>query len=242
MVPQQYYDEKEECARTLHEGDGMRNTHNFLKACLIEAHLPARAHLLDLGCGQGGDLLKYRRKKLKSYRGIDLSHTAIERNRERMSSIHFRCRSRLECADFCNKAWEAAETYDAISCQFALQYAFQTEEVAARVIGRIATSLKDGGVLLGTVPVHEDAPSYAQVVVRLPGDDRECREPSARHADISRICAQAGLEEVLFCPFDEYFAAMRAEHGDLARRMRALAPPDPQNAVFVYRRRPRNAS
>ena len=77
MQAGEFYNTTEIRTRTLRDGDGVRNTHNFLKACLIEEHVPRRCHLLDLGCGQGGDLRKFARCALKSYRGIDVSHMSI---------------------------------------------------------------------------------------------------------------------------------------------------------------------
>jgi SAM-dependent methyltransferase len=238
MQAREYYNEKPEFIRRLNEGDGIRNTHNFIKARLIERFMPTRSHILDLGCGQGGDLLKYRRKRLKSYRGIDVSHTAIERNNERIVSINLRCRCKLECIDFCSRKWHTPNAYDVVSCQFALQYAFQSETMARNVIGQAATSLKDGGIFLGTIPVHDSASSFTQVQVKLPDDDRECLEYVADHKDIKRLCEEFSLEEILFDNFEGFYAKERATAAGLAIRMRALSPPDRHNAVFVYRKQP----
>ena len=238
MQAREYYNEKPEFIRKLDEGDGIRNTHNFIKARLIERFMPSRSHILDLGCGQGGDLLKYRRKRLKSYRGIDISHTAIERNNERITSIHLRCRCKLECIDFCSRMWQTPNAYDVVSCQFALQYAFHSENMARNVINQAANSLKDGGIFLGTIPVHESAPSFTQVRVKLPDDDRECLEFVAQHNDIKRLCEESMLEEILFENFEDFYVKERITAMGLAVRMRALSPPDRHNAVFVYRKQP----
>jgi mRNA (guanine-N7-)-methyltransferase len=238
MVPERYYNGKVEHRRTLNDGDGVRNTHNFIKACLIQEYVPSRSHLLDLGCGQGGDLLKYKRKHLKSYRGIDVSHRAIERNNARIVAIHLNCRVRLECANFCQKTWEQPSAYDAISCQFAIQYAFDSIETARRVIAQISASLKPERCLIGTVPVHRESPSYTQVVVKLPDDERECIEYSAHREQLKSLCAECGLEEVIFQGFDEFYEAAKKKSPALLHRMRAFIPPDSNNAVFVYRRVP----
>ena len=238
MIPRKYYNEKSEIFRHLHDGDGIRNTHNFIKARLVEQFVPYRAHLLDLGCGQGGDLLKYRRRNLKSYRGIDISHKAIERNNERIIAIKFRSRIKLECSDFSKREWQIPNSYDAVSCQFALQYAFQSEAKARFVINQVATSLKDEGFFLGTIPIHKSKPSFAEVIVKLPDDERECVEYNATHDDITRLCGECLLEEVLFEDFERFYAKERLKSPGLAHRMRAFTSPDVNNAVFVYRKKP----
>lgn len=236
MQADEFYDGTEVRTRTLREGDGVRNTHNFLKACLIDEHVPRRSHLLDLGCGQGGDLRKFARRTLKSYRGIDISHVSIEHNRERMSNIReFRCRSKLECIDFCETAWARAAVYDVVSCQFALQYAFATRETAHFVIKQIADSLKKGGVFIGCIPVHKTSGAFEKVLISLPGDqNRTCIEYNAPHDEVARICAMYGLVEVLWSDFDTYYEEKRAKYAKLAKRMRAFAPPAPDNGVFVF--------
>lgn len=238
MLAGEFYDGTETRTRTLRDGDGVRNTHNFIKACLIEENVPKRSHLLDLGCGQGGDLRKFARRLLRSYRGIDISHISITHNRERMANIReFKCRSRLECTDFCETHWARDDAYDAVSCQFALQYAFISKPVAHFVLEQVAKSLKTGGVFIGSVPVHIGSDAFEQVVISLPGDDkRACIEYSAPRTDVSQICAQYGLKELMWIGFEEYYAIQREKCEKLFKRMRAFAPPDPQNAVFVYQK------
>ena len=236
MHATEFYDGTETRTRTLRDGDGVRNTHNFIKACLIEDHVAKRSHLLDLGCGQGGDLRKFARRALRSYRGIDVSHLSILHNRERMNNIRdFKCRSKLECADFCATAWARTDAYNVVNCQFALQYAFVSEEVAHFVIEQVAESLKTGGVFIGSVPVHPESGPFENIEISLPGDEkRMCIEYSAPRANVSAICSKYGLKEVLWVGFDDYYATQREKYEKLFKRMRAFASPVSQNAVFVY--------
>lgn len=53
--------------------DGIRNTHNFLKTCLIQTHVPKHACVIDLGCGHGGDLGKISYINPRKYIGIDFA-------------------------------------------------------------------------------------------------------------------------------------------------------------------------
>lgn len=237
MIAQAFYDETADRKRTLRDGDGVRNVHNFIKACLIEEWVPLRAHLLDLGCGQGGDLRKFARRQLKSYVGIDVSHASLQAHRRRMAEVPaFRCRTSLQCMDFCTARWARAEAYDAVSVQFALQYAFASEAAARGVLAQAAASLRPGGVLLGTIPVHAAAAAFEQIMISLPGDllDRACIEYNAPRDALVGLAVAEGLRLVLWSSFDAYYAAMRDKRPGLAARMRALGDPLPDNAVFVF--------
>lgn len=235
MYADEYYNSTVIRSRTLRDGDGIRNTHNFLKACLIEEHVPRHSHLLDLGCGQGGDLRKLARCALRSYHGIDISHANIEHNRERMARIReFKCRAKLECIDFRENGWSRDAAYEVVSCQFALQYAFVSPDIADLVIGKIASSLKESGIFFGCLPVHEGA-AFEQVLISLPGDEyRTCIEYNAPRDTVTKICAKHGLKEILWLNFDEYYNLQGKRYLKLLKRMRAFSKPDPNNAVFVF--------
>lgn len=43
----------------------MRNFNNWVKSVLIRSYLPTNASVLDLCCGKGGDLLKWREGRIE---------------------------------------------------------------------------------------------------------------------------------------------------------------------------------
>jgi SAM-dependent methyltransferase len=235
MEAAEYYNGRTTQRRTLDDGFGVRNTHNYLKSVLIATYVPKYAHITDLGCGQGGDLLKFKRRSPKSYRGIDVSHNAIEAAARRFNASGLTCRSRFECVDFTLHRWGSSTSADVVSCQFALQYAFQDREKARHTIGSVASSLRVGGHFIGTVPVHA-APSYTKLTVRLPNDTRECIEYSARESEVKSLCEEAGLQSVMWSTFDEFYAYCLRKHGNLAVIMHAEAHPNPENAAFVFKK------
>lgn len=237
MDARTYYDGRSTRRRSLKDGDGVRNTHNFIKASLIDDYIPRAAHILDLGCGQGGDLLKYKHIEPRSYRGVDISHAAIEAAAKRVAKIHLRCRVRLGCFDFTMRDWcdRTQNTVDAVSCQFAIQYAFASKEKAIHVIRCIERVLRPGGVFVGTVPIHDIA-SYEKVVVKLPDDTRPCIEYSAQKDELVALCAHVDLQLEHWESFEEYYERKRTEKKELCMLMRAITLPNRSNAIFVFKK------
>lgn len=230
-----YYNDKSTRRRLLTDGDGIRNTHNFIKSALIAEYTDKGSHVIDLGCGQGGDLLKYKRCSLSSYRGIDVSHTAIDALARRIACIDMRCRVTLECFDFTKRMWASMRKIDVVSCQFALQYAFSSKASACHVLACVSRVLRVGGVLIGTIPIH-DKPAYSPVVVQLPNDSRLCVEFSAPRQEVEKLCALMDLRLESWNNFKQYYDHKVAEHPALAKTMRAFSPPGIHNAVFVFRK------
>lgn len=231
-----FYNEKLESSNQ--HRDPMRNTHNFIKAMLIQSCLPTNADLLDIGCGQGGDLLKFKRSRPRSYRGIDASSTAIHRIGERIRQIGWRAPYVLECIDMTRDEWSTTPLVNAVSCQFSLHHLFVSEAAARHAISRMASSLVVGGVLFGTIPVH-NAPAYSKVRVKLPDDNRLCEEPSAPRDVVQAICESHGLRLREWIGFEEYYAKILKSNGGLAKKMNAATTaPDSRYAVFIFDRVP----
>ena len=241
MEARKYYNQKQIYRRSLEEGDGIRNTHNFIKAILINMYIKEGAHILDLGCGQGGDILKYKRRNPKSYRGVDISHTAIEAASTRMLKSGVKFRVTFECFDFCVHEWGIPQNgvlCDVVSCQFALQYAFSSEDAVHHTLSRIASVLRPNGLFIGTIPVHSMTDSYHKVVVQLPDDSRKCIEWSAQKQDVETMCGKYKLTLLVWTDFDVFYDNACKDYPDIRKAMRAFSRPDPKNAVFVFMRLP----
>ena len=50
------------------------------------------------------------------------------------------------------EVWPAGESYDAVTCMFALHYFFQSERSATKAIELAAANLKEGGHFFGVLP------------------------------------------------------------------------------------------
>ena len=140
----------------------LKNFNNWVKAVLIAEHAPRPCpRVLDLACGKLGDLAKWRLAGARTYCGVDISTTAVADARRRFNETRgggAPLGARLARADLGVTDLEAegvlapGEQFDAISCQFALHYLFQSEARALAFFRNIAGRLAPGGVFLGTLP------------------------------------------------------------------------------------------
>ena len=66
--------------RTLTSGSDIlhvRNLHNWIKSVLIGRHLRPGAAVLDLACGKGGDMQKFRVGECATYCGVDIALQSV---------------------------------------------------------------------------------------------------------------------------------------------------------------------
>jgi SAM-dependent methyltransferase len=235
MKASRYYNEKYASARVLDEGSGVRNSHNFIKAVLIQQFVEPNKRILDLGCGQGGDLSKLKHVKPSIYVGIDVSSTAITCAQSRASKL-LRCRTHFLCVDFTENKWSGYPPYDVINCQFAIHFAFESVQKANFTLGRISNVLRNGGFFIGSVPRHSNKSTYDQVVVRLPDDDREYVEYAVEMTDLVQKCKDFELDLILFDSFDVFYNKAKFNYAHLCEKMHANSLPDSNNSVFCFQK------
>lgn len=56
---------------------GMRAFNNFIKANIIMTYAKNKKNVLDIGCGRGGDLIKFINAKIEEYVGIDIDNNGL---------------------------------------------------------------------------------------------------------------------------------------------------------------------
>lgn len=140
--------------------DDVHRFNNFVKAALIQTFLKPCGMVLDMPCGRGGDLKKYRENQAGFYAGIDIVPERIEEAKTRHRTTRCLFGALFEVADF-TKPLDLESKYDLVSCQFALHYAWDTEERARQVLRNGAERLKAGGCFILTFP------DWDRVVERL---------------------------------------------------------------------------
>lgn len=141
----------------------LRNFNNVLKYMLIGKYSLPGDLVLDIACGKGGDLFKWQKVKVSCYVGVDISPTSIEEAVTRYRSIKHRNFEAFfaTCDAFGGSIDEALSVFppgaikfpvDIVSTQFALHYAFESEEKIRTSLANISRYLRVGGHFIGTIP------------------------------------------------------------------------------------------
>lgn len=149
----------------------MRNFNNWLKSVLIGEILEKVRNLghrqvsvLDLGCGKGGDLLKWRRGGINHLVCADIAGVSVEQCQSRYEDMKRKSHAneRIFSAQFitadCSKEVlaekldDAELMFDICSCQFVYHYSFESEQKADMMLRNACERLKPGGFFIGTTP------------------------------------------------------------------------------------------
>jgi mRNA (guanine-N7-)-methyltransferase len=126
--------------------------HNNVKLSLYEMFTKQGDHLIDIGCGKGGDLHKWERRRLRSVLAVDISGPYISEAKRRHSEKRaMRTHVTFLQTDAFSEAAsiDDGSTYDAMSCMFCLHYAACDEASIHRAFKNASTLLKTGGVFFG---------------------------------------------------------------------------------------------
>lgn len=155
----------------------MKSFNNWVKSMVIQYGLaklqcsPHKVNVLDIACGKGGDIPKWKSSRIKHLVGIDIAGDsvkhAMERYKERVagrkggfSAEWYAC----DCfKDDINLLIKAPQI-DLVSCQFAFHYCFESEIRARKFFENIAGKLRKGGTFIMTLPdCYAIAKSLAQL-------------------------------------------------------------------------------
>ncbi|KAI9281171.1 guanine-N(7)-methyltransferase domain-containing protein [Sporodiniella umbellata] len=136
----------------------LRSFNNWVKSVLIQQHVHRRRQtVLDMGCGKGGDLLKWSKARIQHLVAADIAEVSMEQMQERYYSLrdrHFTaeffpmdCYNELLEPKLKQDTW-----FDTVSMQFCLHYAFENEEKARTMLENVTCRLRPGGRFIGTLP------------------------------------------------------------------------------------------
>lgn len=152
----------------------LRNFNNWVKSTLIKMFTPDSRDMdirvLDMGCGKGGDLQKWDKAKISTYVGIDLAEVSIDHARDRYREMR---RPRFRADFFAYDCFGLPlsrlltpdqRSYDVVTMQFCLHYAFESEEKARQMLSNVANSLSRGGKFIGTIPSSDAIISHLETL------------------------------------------------------------------------------
>ena len=169
-----HYNSLQDRHRTLEAGSEilhLRNLNNWIKSVLFNKHIfrgdrrsRTGAAVLDLACGKGGDMLKFRASDIALYVGLDIAANSVRDAVGRYNGQHGRpgmpFGAQFMAGDFCApdllerlpKSLSSTR-FQLATCQFALHYAFSTEERASQLLANAARRLEiEHGVFVATIP------------------------------------------------------------------------------------------
>ncbi|KAK8787612.1 hypothetical protein V5799_022611 [Amblyomma americanum] len=168
--------EERDRSRILH----MRNFNNWTKSMLIREYIAKRKedkpedspfHVLDLGAGKGGDLLKWKKGDISYLICADIAGTSLKHAEERYRELKERHHRQREAGRIFQAEFIEADctrvrlkdrykheniTLDLVSCQFTFHYSFESLPQAQCMLRNAAECLAPGGYFIGTTPDAND--------------------------------------------------------------------------------------
>lgn len=141
----------------------IRRMNNFVKSVLIEEAVrsaPRPVTVLDLGCGSGGDLSKWRFHDIVDYVGLDSSSKSISTAQSRakkfqQSTPALTNSTTFVCGDAARTLGCRPASRSIISSQFMFHYLCDEEKTCTTALESIFSTLKPGGIFCGILPdVH----------------------------------------------------------------------------------------
>ncbi|XP_053570856.1 mRNA cap guanine-N7 methyltransferase isoform X2 [Bombina bombina] len=148
----------------------LRNFNNWMKSALIGEFLDrvrqkkkSDITVLDLGCGKGGDLLKWKKGGIDKIVCTDIAEVSVKQCEQRYLDMKKRCRNDYiyhaefvtadSTKDLLSEKYEKPDMkFDICSCQFVYHYSFETYEQADMMLRNACESLSPGGYFIGTTP------------------------------------------------------------------------------------------
>ncbi|XP_052516446.1 mRNA cap guanine-N7 methyltransferase isoform X2 [Budorcas taxicolor] len=149
----------------------LRNFNNWMKSVLIGEFLEKvrqkkkrNITVLDLGCGKGGDLLKWKKGRIDKLVCTDIADVSVRQCQQRYEDMKNRCRDNeyIFSAEFitadCSKELltdkfrDREMCFDICSCQFVCHYSFESYEQADVMLRNACERLSPGGYFIGTTP------------------------------------------------------------------------------------------
>ena len=135
----------------------LRDFNNWIKMSLINLFCPVNSNILDICGGRGGDIRKYRFKKVNNYVLFDNADLLIKEADIRIGKLDEKTKAKnyitgvADCfVDNIIKKIPKDLYFDFVSCQFAIHYAFGDKSHIKRLFENMTKRLKKGGILVGT--------------------------------------------------------------------------------------------
>ncbi|GLI69578.1 hypothetical protein VaNZ11_014236 [Volvox africanus] len=165
----------------------LKDFHNHVKRQLIMRFAYKQDRVLDLCCGRGGDLQKWRDAQIGYVKGLDISEREVEEAKRRFMELGPK-RSRgvavnmvceFEAVDWLGQRLFEDEkagpgSYGVVTCMFALHYFFVSEASLLFFLRNVSANLRHGGYFIATftsgprvLKLLEGRPEFRSPMLRL---------------------------------------------------------------------------
>ena len=136
---------------------GMKEVFQVVAETQRSAGRSARVSVLDIGCGKGGDLLKWAAHRPRMYVGLDACERSIEEARERNAQHVMRgksaIRTEFHVCDFTQESLPCGDcSMDICACHFSMQYACESKRKLDNLLREVSRCLRVGGVFSTLFP------------------------------------------------------------------------------------------
>ncbi len=188
----------------------LRKRNNEIKRDFLQKWVRPGSSVLDVGCGQGGDIHKWRHIGISKLVGVDPNERAIEEARRRSQGY-----GRFFVGDI--RSVDRDERFDVVCYNFSLQY--QSLDLVPEITGRLIRN-GGGGLLIGIITdstrlsfgkqdgIHITKVSENRIRVFIPNTPYYANGPITEpllDKDTFIQCLEShGLKMILWEPFSIY--------------------------------------
>ena len=176
-----YSEEPQRCA----DLEPAHRYNNYVKACLIQDYMRQGGHVLDLGCGKGGDLKKFRENRAGSYVGLDAVPEQIRKAEERHRNAKCMFAAVFEVGDFTEVSInagnrggmaDAASQFRmfAASLQWDMMKILKFERNGSKVLTDYRMASADTQIIISAKLEKESNPEYICDIKRQAEGDKHC--------------------------------------------------------------------
>lgn len=162
----QHYNKRRDIGRDAREFSPiipLKRFNNWTKSALISLYGrgthqgSAGTRVLDMGCGKGGDLLKWHKQHPSMLVMVDIAEVSVAQAKDRYLEGHFKWAAEFYAFDcFRSRLDEKIPAavldpgFDSVSLQFCMHYGWDSEEHARTMLENVARFLRPGGHFIGT--------------------------------------------------------------------------------------------
>lgn len=137
----------------------VRNFSNWVKTILIDKYGKEKDKVLEIAVGKGADIGKWNYKKISLLVGVDISKESLKeanlryekKYKDIFPAYFFHLDAFKENLYKIIRENIDIDYFDIISCQFALDYAFESEDKLKTLFYNISSNLKSGGYFISTL-------------------------------------------------------------------------------------------